>query len=233
MGAADDDFGRARALARRGSSVGSGRGTFPPPAAAATTTRIAVRCPLAGHRQGTYTVHARAPVRVLGPRFGARARWAPGGGLPATSAAGTVAGAAQDRTALLCARAALGLGRLLGPGPDPGHPVLVLGPSVALALVLAHGPARAPHPTLRIPGGALGPDPSAGAVGATVGMILGTADLVRLMPPKTRDGQRNTTTRPRILLRVKKCFSDMMSSLLADYILSLLWSSTVCLNKGH
>ena len=200
----------------------------------ASTTRIAVRHPRAGPHQGTYTARARAPVRVLGPRFGVGACWAPGGGLPATSAAGTVAGAAQDRTALLCARAALGLGRLLGPGPDPGHPVLVLGPSVALALVLAHGPtrARAPHPTLRIPGGALGPDPSAGAVGATAGMTLGTADLARLMP-KTRDGQRDSTTRPRILLRVKKRFSDMMSSLHANYILSLLWSSTLCLNKGH
>ena len=222
-----------RALARRGSSVGSGGGTFPPPAAVASTTRIAVRHPRAGPRHGTYTVRARAPVRVLGPRFGAGASWAPGGGLPATSAAGMVAGAAQDRTALLCARAALGLGRLLGPGPDPGHPVLVLGPSVALALVLAHGPARAraPHRTLRIPGGALGPDPTAGAVGATVGMILGTADLARLMR-KIHDGQRDSTTRLRILLRVKKPFSEM-SSLLANYTLSLLWSSTVCLNKGH
>lgn len=187
-----------RALVRRGSSVGS----VISPSAAATTIRIAVRHPRAGHRHGTYTVRARAPVRALGPRFGAGACWAPGGGLPATSAAGTVAGAARDRTAPLCARAAPGLGRLLGPGPGPGRPVLVLGLSVALALVLAHGPARAPRRTLRIPGGALGPDPTAGAGGATAGTILGTADLARLML-KTHDGQMNSTTRPRILLRVK------------------------------
>jgi hypothetical protein len=172
---------------------------------AATTTRpIADRHPRAGRprHHGTYTVRARAPVRVLAPRFGAGACWDPGGGLPATSAAGTVAGAAQDRTVLLCARAALGLGRLLGPGPDPGHHVLVLGLSVVLALVLAHGLARAPHLTLRIPGGALGPDRTVEAVAATVGMILGTADLAHPIQ-KNHDGQRDSTIRPRILLRIK------------------------------
>jgi len=78
-------------------------------------------------------------------------------------------------------------GRLLGPGPNPGHHILVLGVSVTHALILVHDPAhaRAPHRTLRVPGGTFGPDPT---FGATVGMILGTADLARLIP-KTHDGQ--------------------------------------------
>ena len=52
-------------------------------------------------------------------------------------------------------------------------------------------------------------------------MILGTADLARLML-KTHDGQRNSTTRPYSATHQKR-FSDMMSLLLANYILSLLW----------
>lgn len=181
---------------RRGTSVG--RGATPP---ADSTTRTAARRPRAGPRHGTYTVRARAPVRVRGPRFGAWVYWVPGGGLPATSAAGTVAGVAQDRTALLRAQAALGPGRPLGPDPGPG---LVLVHDLSLALVLVHDPARvrAPRRTLRIPGGALGPDPTAGAVGAIVGMISGTADLARPIP-RTHDGRRNLTSRPYICYALK------------------------------
>lgn len=187
---------RVRARAPRGTSVG--RGAIPP---ADSTTRTAARRPRAGPRHGTCTVRARAPVRVRGPPFGAWVYWVPGGGLPATSAAGTVAGVAQDRTALLRAQAALGPGRLLGPGPGPGL-VLVHDLSLALALVPVHDPARAPRRTLRIPGDALGPGPTAGAVGAVVGMISGTADLARPIP-RTHDGRINLTLRPYICYALK------------------------------
>ena len=161
-------------------------------------------------RRGTYTARARAPARARGPRFGAGACWAPGGGPPAMSVAGTVVrGAAQGRTPLLCARAARGLGRPRGPGPGPG-PVLGLGLSLVLALVPAHDPARArgPHRTLRIPGDALGPDPTAGAVGAIVGMISGTADLARPIQ-KVHDGRRNSTMGP-LFCYTSKSFPDTM-----------------------
>ena len=124
------------------------------------------------------------------------------------SAAGTVVrGPAQGRTPLLCARAARGLGRPRGPGPGPG---LVLGLSLVLGLVPAHDPARAraPHRTLRIPGDALGPDPTAGAVGAIVGMISGTADLARPIQ-KTHDGRRNSTMDP-LFCYASKSFPDTM-----------------------
>jgi hypothetical protein len=189
-----------RVRARRGTSVG--RGATPP---ADSTTRTAARRPRAGPRRGTYTVRARAraPVRVRGPRFGAWVYWVPGGGLPATSAAGMVAEVAQDRTALLRAQAALGPGRPLAPdpGPDPG---LVLVHDLSLALVLVHDPARGPAPrhTPRIPGDALGLDPTAGAVEAIVGMISGTAGRARPIP-RTHDGRRNLTSRPYICYALK------------------------------
>ena len=99
------------------------------------------------------------------------------------SVAGMDGGAGQDRTAPLCARAGLDLGRPLGPGPGPA---LALGLSVGL--VLAHVPARAPRHTLRILGGAVGPDPIAGVVEAIAEMTSGTADPARLMP-KILDSQ--------------------------------------------
>lgn len=96
------------------------------------------------------------------------------------SVAGTVEGAAQDRTAPLCARAALDLGLPLGRGQGSAL-------DLTLVLVLAHVPARAPRHTLRILGAAVGPDPIAGVVEAIVETILGTAGLARL-PPKIHDG---------------------------------------------
>jgi hypothetical protein len=133
------------------------------------------------------TVRAPAPARVraLGPRSGVGPCWARGGGLLAMSVAGTVEGPAQDRTPPLRVRAALGLGRPLvpGPGPDPG-----LGLGLSVGLVLAHVPARAPHHTLRILGGAVGPDPIAGVVEAIAEMTSGTVDLARLLP-KIHEGR--------------------------------------------
>jgi hypothetical protein len=138
----------------------------------------------AGRQHEMYTVRApaRARVHALGHQFAAVACWAQGEGLPAMSVAGTVGGAAQDRTHL-CARAALDLGRPLGPGPGPA---LALG--LSLVLVLAHVLARAPRHTLPILGGAVGPDPIAGVVEAIAEMISGTAGLARLIP-KIHDGR--------------------------------------------
>ena len=101
------------------------------------------------------------------------------------SVAGMDGGAGQDRTAPLCARAGLDLGRPLGPGPGPA-----LGLGLSVGLVLAHVPARAraPRHTLRILGGAVGPDPIAGVVEAIAEMTSGTADPARLMP-KILDSQ--------------------------------------------
>ena len=188
---------RVRTRARRGTSVGIGNS---PPVD--STTRTAAPRLRVGPHHGTYTVRARAPVRVLGPRFVVGVYWAPGGGLPATSVVDTVVGAVQNRTALLCVQAALGPRRPLGRGRGPGVG-LVLGLSLALALVLVHGPARgrAPHLILRIPGGALGPDPTVGAVEAIVGMTSGTADLARPFP-KNHDSRRNSS-RLCISLRVE------------------------------
>lgn len=100
------------------------------------------------------------------------------------SVAGTVEGAVQDRIAPLCARAALDLGRPLGPGQGSA-----LALDLTLALVLAHVLARArvPRHTLRILEAAVGPDPIAGVVEAIVETISGTAGLARLLP-KIHDG---------------------------------------------
>lgn len=99
--------------------------------------------------------------------------------------AGTVEGAAQDRTAPLCARAALDLGRPLGPGQGSA-----LALALTLGLVLAHVPARAraPRHTRPILGVAVGPDPIAGVVEAIAETISGTAGLARLLP-KIHDGR--------------------------------------------
>ena len=141
----------------------------------------------AGRQHEMYTVRApaRARVRALGHQFAAAACWAQGEGLPAMSVAGTVGGAAQDRTPHLCARAALDLGRPLGPGPGPA-----LGLGLSLVLVLAHvlARARAPRHTLPILGGAVGLDPIAGVVEAIAEMISGTAGLAHLIP-KIHDGR--------------------------------------------
>lgn len=139
----------------------------------------------ADHQHEMYTVRAPARVRVraLGPRSAAVACWARGGGLPAMSVAGMVGGADRHHTPL-CARAALDLGRPLGPGPGP----LALGLSVVLVLAHVLARARAPRHTLRILGGAVGPDPIAGVVEAIAETISGTADLVRLIP-KIHDGR--------------------------------------------
>ena len=99
------------------------------------------------------------------------------------SVAGMVEGAAQDRTPPLCARAALDLGRPLGPGPGSA-----LDLTLGLVLALVPARARAPRHTLRILGVAVGPDPIAGVVEAIVETILGTVGLAHL-PPKIHDGR--------------------------------------------
>ena len=150
-------------------------------------------------------------VRVLGQGLdaGGCPSWAPAGG-PSYERGG-YSRRDHSRSYSSSARSSrLSLG--LGPGPNPGRHILVLGISVTLALVLAHGPARAraPHRTLRIPRGALGPDPT---VGATVGMILGTADFARPIP-KTHDGPKELNCAPPYSAPRQKRFSYIMSSLL-------------------
>jgi hypothetical protein len=172
---------RVRVHARPGTRVGIGT----TPAAGTTILTAGRRLPYAGPHHEIYTVRAPARVRVRDPPSAAVVYLARGGGLPAMSVADTVEGAAQDRTAPLCARAALDLGRPLGPGPGQGSALAL---DLTLGLVLAHVPARVPRHTLRILGGALGPDPIAGVVEAIVETISGTAGLARL-PPKICDGR--------------------------------------------
>jgi hypothetical protein len=157
------------------------------PAACTMILTAGRRLPCVGPHHEIYTVRAPARVRVLDPPSVAVVYLARGGGLPAMSVAGTAEGAAQDRTAPLCARAALDLGRPLGPGQGRGSALAL---DLTLALVLAHVPARArvPRHTLRILGAAVGPDPIAGVVEAIVETISGTAGLARL-PPKIHDGR--------------------------------------------
>jgi hypothetical protein len=170
----------ARVRARPGTRAGIGT----TPAAGTTILTAGRRLPCAGPHHETYTVRAPIRVRVRDPPSVAVVYLARGGGLPAMSVAGSVEGAAQDRTAPLCARAALDLGRTLGPGPGQGSALAL---DLILGLGLAHVPARAPRHTLRILGAAVGPDPIAGVVEAIVETILGTAGLARL-PPKIHDG---------------------------------------------
>ena len=169
-----------RVHARPGTRVGTGGTTLPAGTAILTAGR---RLPYAGPHHEIYTVRAPARVRVLDPPFVAVVYLARGGGLPAMSVAGTVEGAAQDRIAPLCARAALDLGRPLGPGPGQDSALAL---DLTLGLGLAHVLARAPRHTLRILGVAVGPDPIAGVAEAIVGTISGTAGLARL-PPKIHD----------------------------------------------
>jgi hypothetical protein len=175
---------RVRVLARPGTRVGIG--TTP---TAGTTILIAGRrLPYAaGPHHEIYTVRAPARIRVLDPPSVAVVYLARGGGLPAMNVAGTVEGAAIDRTAPLCARAALDLGRPLGPGQGPGSALAL---DLTVGLVLPHVPARArvPRHTLRILGVAVGADPIAGVVEAIVETISGTVGLARL-PPKIHDGR--------------------------------------------
>jgi len=171
--------------------------------------RTAGRLPRAGHHRhrGTYTARARArPSGAVGP-------WARDGGRRAMNVAGMVAGAAQGRTLPLCARVALGLGRPLGPGPEP-EPALALG--LSLGLVLAHVPAhdRGRRHTPRIPGDAVGPDPTAEAVEVIVGMISGTADLVHPIA-KIHDGQRAQLRGPG--LRLFKTVYQIRDTMLSFY----------------
>ena len=174
---------RVRGHARPGIRVGIGT----TPAAGTTILTAGRRLPYAGPHHEIYIVRAPARVRVLDLPSVAVAYLARGGGLPAMSVAGTVEGAAQDRIAPLCARAALDLGRPPGRGLGPGSALAL---DLTLALVLAHVPTRArvPRHTLRILGVAVGPDPIAGVVEAIVETISGTAGLARL-PPKIYDGR--------------------------------------------
>jgi len=169
-----------RVHARPGTRVGIGT----TPAARTTILTAGRRLPYAGPHHEIYTVRPPARVRVLDPPSVAVVYLARGGGLPAMSVEGTVEGAAQDRTAPLCARVALDLGRLLGPGPGQGSALAL---DLTLGLVLALVP-RVPRHTLRILGVAVGPDPIAGVVEAIVETISGTAGLARL-PPKIHDGR--------------------------------------------
>lgn len=136
-----------------------------------------------------------------------------GGGLPAMSVAGSVEGAAQDRTAPRCARAALDLGLPLGPGQGQGS-ALGLDPTLGLGLALV--PARAPRHTLRILGAAVGPDPIAEVVEAIVETISGTAGLARL-PPKIHDDRIIRHHAP-----ASRCVSKVPQIFPTDYVLSLL-----------
>lgn len=173
---------RVRVHARPGTRVGIGTTL----AAGTTILTAGRRLPYAGPHHEIYTVRAPARVRVLDPLSVAAVYLVRGGGLPAMSVAGTVEGAAQDRTVPLCARAALDLGRPLGPGQGQGSALAL---DLTLGLVLAHvpAPARVPRHTLRILGVAVGPDPIAGVVEAIVETISGTVGLARL-PPKIHDG---------------------------------------------
>ena len=196
---------RVRVLARPGSRVGTGTGigTTSTPAAGSTTLTAGRRLPYAGPHHEIYTVRAPARVRVRGPPSVAVVYLARGGDLPAMSVAGMVEGAAQDRTAPLCARAALDLGRPLGPGQGQGSALAL---DLIVALVLAHAPpARVPRHTLRILGVAVGPDPIAGVVEAIVETISGTAGLAHL-PPKIYDGRiiRLYALASRYVLKVPK-----------------------------
>jgi len=170
--------------ARHGTRVGIGNTPT-----AGTTILIAGRLLLyaAGPHLEIYTVRAPARIRALDPPSVAVVYLARGGGLPAMSVAGTVEGAAQDRIAPLCARAALDLGRPLGPGQGPGS-ALALDLTVGLVLPYVPARARVPRHTLRILGVAVGPDPIAGVVEAIVETISGTAGLARL-PPKIHEGR--------------------------------------------
>jgi hypothetical protein len=176
---------RVRVHARPGTRVGIGT----TPAACTTILTAGRRLTYAGPHHEIYTVRALARVRVRDPPSVAVVYLVRGGGLPAMSVAGTVEGAAQDRTVPLCARAALDLGRPLGPGPGQGQGS-ALALDLTLALVLAHvpAPARVPRHTLRILGVAVGPDPIAGVVEAIVETISGTVGLARLLP-KIHDGR--------------------------------------------
>ena len=126
--------------------------------------------------------------------------------------AGTVEGAAQDRTAPLCARAALDLGRPLGPGQGSA-----LALALTLGLVLAHVPARAraPRHTLRILGVAVGPDPIAGVVEAIAETISGTAGLARPLP-KIHDGRIIRLHAP-----ASRCVLKVPPDMPTDYVLNL------------
>jgi len=170
---------RVRVHARPGTRVGIGT----TPAAGTTILTAGRRLPYAGPHHEIYTVRAPIRVRVLDPPSVAVVYLAQGGGLLAMSVAGTVEGAALDHTAPLCARAALDLGRPLGPGPGSA-----LALDLTLGLVLAHVPARVPRHTLRILGVAVGPDLIAGVAEAIVETISGTVGLARL-PPKIHDGR--------------------------------------------
>ena len=180
---------RVRVRARPGSRVGIG------------TTLAAVlsagrHLPHEGRHHEMFTVRAPTRVRVRDPPSVAVVFLARGGGLPAMSVADSVEGAAQDRTAPLCARAALDLERPLGPGPGQGS-ALALDLTVDLGLAHIPARARAPRHTLRILEVAVGPGPIAGFVEAIAETTSGTAGLARL-PPKTHDGRIIRLHAPRL-----------------------------------
>ncbi len=157
------------------------------------------RSPCAGRPRHSGTSIARAPVRVLGPRSaGLVVRWVRGGGPPATSVVGTAVGAARDRIAPPCARAAPGRGRL----PVPVHaPAPDLDPSLVPVPVLVHALALSPRRILRGLGAVVGLGLIAGAVEATAGTISGTAgpaQHLRRMYDKTRYSFRASRCTPDI-----------------------------------
>jgi hypothetical protein len=158
---------------RRASSAGSGTSA----AALTQATRTAARLPrclcAAGSQHHCGTSIGRAHARVLGPRSaGLVVRWVRGGGPPATSAVGTAVGAAPNRIARPCARAAPGQGRLPVPAPVPGRD---LAPSLIPVPVLVHALAQYPRHILRGLGAVVGLGLIAAVVEATAGMISGIA----------------------------------------------------------
>ena len=166
---------RVRALPhRRAASAGNGTSTAArTPVIRTAGGRPRRLCVGSRHRCGTSIGHARA--HVLGPRSaGLVARWVRGGGPPAMNVAGMAVGAARDRIARLCARAAPGQGRLHAPAPvrAPG-----LDPSLVPVPVLVRALALSPRPILRGLGAVVGLGLTAGVVEATAGMISGTAGL--------------------------------------------------------
>ena len=88
------------------------------------------------------------------------------------SAAGMVGGAARDRIARRCARAAPGQGRLHAPVPVRAPD---LAPSLVPVPVLVRALALSPRRILRGLGAVVGLGLIAAVVEATAGMILGTA----------------------------------------------------------
>ena len=182
---------------RRASSAGSGTSA----AVHTRATRTAVRRPrslCAGSHRRCGTCIGRAHARVLGRRSaGLVVRSVRGGGPPATNVAGMAVGAARDRIARPCARAAPGQGRLLVPAPGRGRG---LDPSLAPVPVLVRALAHSPRHILRGLGAVVGLGLIAAVVEATAGMISGTAGPAH--------HPRRMYDKLKILFGVSRCYTS-------------------------